>query len=99
MKNVILMLLGGLIDVAGTLVGKVLIALGIGFISYEGVSSLLDFAEASIKSNILSMPVEVTQILHTTKVDVAVSILTSAVVARLTLQGLTAGGLRRMVRK
>ena len=44
-------LIGGLVQVAGSIVGRVLIALSIGYVSYSGLSVLMD----SLKSQVMGL--------------------------------------------
>jgi hypothetical protein len=92
-------LLGGLVQAAGSLVGRVLIALGIGYVSYTGISVLLDWIKAQAISYLTGAPATVVAIMGLLKIDVALSILFSAMAARLVLQGLTSDKITRMVIK
>jgi hypothetical protein len=88
---------GALLTLTGSFVGRVLVSLGIGFISYEGVTTAMD----AIKSNVLSLasglPAVTLGVMATMKVGTCISILLSAVIVRLTLQGLTSSGaIKRM---
>ena len=92
-------LLGGLVSVAGSIVGRVLLALGIGYVAYSGVSALLDALKAQVVSTLQGAPSTVVQIMSLLKVDVSLSILFSALAARLILKGLTSDTIKRMVVK
>lgn len=93
-------LIGALVQAAGTLVGKVLLSLCIGFVTYTGVDASIDWAKAEFLSGLSGIPAAAVGLAGIMKVGVVVSMLTSAVTARLTLQGLAAGGkLTRMVTK
>lgn len=89
--------LGGLISAASSIVGRVLLALGVGFVAYSGITATLDWLQAQVVANLQGLPGRVVQLLGVLQVDVSVSILFSAVAARLVLQGLTSGVLKRMV--
>lgn len=92
-------ILGAFIQGASTLVGRILIALGFGYVSYTGISTALDYAESQVISNLQGLPSVAVQIASATKVDVAVSIIFSAIAVRLLLQGLTGGAFKRLVMK
>lgn len=92
-------LIGGLIQALGTIVGRILISLGIGFAVYSGISTTLDYVKSTITSNLSGLPADVVAIASVTQIDTAVSIIFSAIVVRLTIQGLTSGSMRRMVFK
>ena len=82
------------------LVTRVIALLGIGFITVVGVKPLLDWAMRQFQTllNIQSPDYfPLVQWLGVMKLDICVSVMLSAVLAKLMLSGLTAaGGLRRM---
>ena len=90
---------GALIEIAGTLVGKVLVSLGIGLAVYTGVDASISWAKAYALSSLQGLPADAIGIAATMKVGVFISMVSSAFVVRLTLQGLTAGSIKRMVQK
>lgn len=92
-------LLGGLASVAGSIVGRVLIALGIGYVSYTGVNVLLDWLKSEIYSRLNGAGSDVLGMLGTLQVDVSINILFSALAARFLLQGLTSGIITKTVIK
>ncbi|MEQ1775539.1 MAG: DUF2523 domain-containing protein [Burkholderiales bacterium] len=92
-------LLGGLIQAAGSIAGRVLLSLGIGYVAYTGISALLDGAKAAAISYLQGAPANVVTIMSMLKVDSALSLIFSAVLARLVLKGLTSGTIKRMIVK
>ena len=92
-------LLGGLISIAGTLAGRALIAVGFGFVSYTGITTALTAFKNDVISHLGALSASTVNVLGMLKVDVAISILFSALAARLVLQGLTSGALKRLVAK
>ena len=92
-------LLGGLIQAAGSLVGRVLIALGVGYVSYSGVSVLLTALKTQAIQNLTGLPSVAVQVLSILKIDVCLNITFSALAARLILKGLTSDKITRMVLK
>jgi len=92
-------LIGALVQAAGTLVGKVLLSLGIGYVSYTGVDASITFARDALIQSFNGLPPVALQVAGTMKLGVCVSILTSALVARMTLAGLTSGSIKKMVVK
>jgi Protein of unknown function (DUF2523) len=88
-------LLGALIQA----VGKVLISLGMGYFVFTGIDVSITFARDFLLTKVSGLPTQAIAAAGAMKVGVCISILTSALVARMTLQGLTGGTLRRMVIK
>jgi uncharacterized protein DUF2523 len=91
--------LGALVSAAGTIVGRVLIALSIGYVTYSGLSAGVGWVKDQVMAELGGLSAGVLQVVGTLQVDTAVSILASAVIARWTLRGLTGGALTRMVVK
>lgn len=90
---------GMLINLVGTLVGRVLVALGIGVVTYTGMNSSLGFLKSQAVSAFSGLPAEVLSIIGIMKVGVCISIITSAITARLLLNGLTGDTFKRWVHK
>lgn len=85
-------LLGGLINIAATLAGRVLLALGFASVTYTGLTTTLDWLKAQAVASITALPAEAVGMLSTMKVGESISIITSALLARMLLNGLSAGG-------
>lgn len=95
-------LLGGLSGAAGSLVGRVLVSLGLGFVTFSGINTLIDWAKTSLVSSLTGLPADAVGLLTTMRVGVAISMLFSALLMRLALNGLTSvasGSVTRMVQK
>lgn len=92
-------LLGGLVQSAGSIVGRVLLSLGIGYVVFSGVDTSITFARDFLVARIGAMPANAVAAASLMKVGVCISILTSALAARLVLEGLSGGALKRMVQK
>lgn len=92
-------LMGALINIAGTLVGRVLIALGMSVVTFTGVSTTLTWAKSNAVTALSALPVEVVGMLSSMGVGEFLSILLSALASRMTLQGLTGGTVKRWVLK
>ncbi len=91
--------LGWLIEIAGTLVGKVLLSLGISYLSYKGLDAMVVAGKAQFMQSMGGLGATTVGLLGIMKVDVAVNMICSAIVGRLTLAGLTSGALKKMVIK
>jgi len=92
-------LLGGLINIAGTLAGQVLIALGIGVITYTGVDTSIAWLKAGFVSSVSGLPAEAVGMLALMKVGSCVSMVISAILVKMTLSGLTSGTMKSWVKK
>lgn len=99
MPAFVLALLGGLVSIASSIAGRILVSLGVGFVSFTGISATLDWLKGQVISNMGALPQVAVEVMGLMKADVCVSILFSAVAARLLLNGLTSGSLKRMVFK
>jgi len=90
-------LLGGLLELTRSIVGRVLVALGIGIASYSGLSVTLGFLRAQAVGSLSGAPGELVGLLGYLGIGEAVSIISSAYIVRLTLKGLTDGVLKSFV--
>lgn len=91
--------LGGLINIAGTIAGQVLIAVGISVVTYSGVSSTLDWLRDQAVASLTGLPSEMIGMIAYMGVGQCISIISSALVVRQTLSGLTGGTIKRWVSK
>lgn len=82
-----------------SLVGRILVALGIGYATYTGFSAAVDGIYAQIQTNLQGMPVQVVNFLAYLWIDKAIATLFSAYTAAVTIK--LAGGtvLKKMVVK
>lgn len=92
-------LIGGLVQAAGTLVGKVLLSLGIGYVTFTGLDASIEWARAYVVSHISATGGNALAAASALKLGTVISILTSALSARLVLNGMTSGAVKRMVLK
>lgn len=92
-------LLGGLVSAMGSMVGRVMVALGLGFVTFQGVDALLSGAKALVISNLGTLPPQAYQVASTLKVGVVVSIITSAYLVRLAFAGLSSGVIKKIISK
>lgn len=92
-------LLGGLISIAGAMVGRVLIALGLSVVTYTGLSVTLGVVKAELLNNIDGLPAEIVSLLAYMGVGQFINIITSALLARMVLNGLTGDTMKRWVLK
>ena len=90
---------GMLINLVGTLVGRVLVALGLSVITYTGVNATIETLKTQAVQSFSALPPEVFGMLGVMRVGQCISIITSAIAARLLLDGLTSDTFKRMVMK
>lgn len=92
-------LVGALIEIAGTMVGRVLVSLGLGYAVFSGVDLSITWARDQALSHIGALGGDAVGIASACKVGVFLSMVTSALVVRMTLAGLQSGSVRKMVQK
>lgn len=90
-------LLGGLINIAGTLVGRVLIALGLSVVTYTGMDAALEWLKGMAVDYMAGFPTHMLGMLALLKVGTCISLAFSAMAARMVVQGLTSGSFKRWV--
>lgn len=90
---------GMLINLVGTLAGRVLIALGIGVVTYTGLSTSLDWLKAQALAAFSGMPAEAVQLAAFLEVGTCISIVTSAIAARAIINGISGDSFKRWVLK
>lgn len=90
---------GMLINLVGTLVGRVLIALGISVVTYTGITVTLDALKDQAISAFSGLPPEVFGILGILKVGQCISIVTSAIAAKLVIDGLSGDTIKKWIYK
>lgn len=79
----LLAFLGGLATVAGSIVGRVLLALGMGFVTYTGFDAAVTYLLNQIKGDLSAMPGDVLSLLGFLWVDRAIALVFSAYSAAL----------------
>lgn len=87
---------GALIAVASSVVGRVLIALGIGVVAYTGINATLGYFSDVFTSAANSTGADVIGIIYLLKLDAVVSIYTAAGLARFAISGAISGSIKRM---
>jgi hypothetical protein len=92
-------LLGALIQGAGSLVGRVLISLGIGYVTFTGLDTSLGWLKTQIAGSFAGLDAQTLAVLSSLRLGSGLSVLLSALSARMVLNGLTGGTIRKMVQK
>lgn len=92
-------LFGGLIQAAGSMVGQVLISLGIGYVVYSGVDVGMTWVKDEVMARFNALPPEIFTILSLMQVPSIVNAYFSAWMAGLAISGLQAGSLVKRVQR
>ncbi|WP_070398124.1 DUF2523 domain-containing protein [Hydrogenophaga sp. PML113] len=92
-------LLGGLISIIGSAVPRVLVALGISVVTYSGLSVTLGFVKEQALSALDGLPADMVALLAYMGVGQFINIITSALLARMVLDGLQGDTMKRWVKK
>ena len=90
---------GAFLRVLPSITAQVLISLGISAVTYSGISLTLDFLKNEAIANAALLPADVIGMLATMKVGNAVSMVFSALVARMLVQGMVNGTFKRWITK
>jgi hypothetical protein len=100
MPVIISWLLRGLLEIAGSMVGRVLLSLSLGYVEYSGVSALIDATKTSAVSAITSFGASgLAAWAGFFRIDVHISIIISAIGVKVALNGLGGNKVRKLVRK
>ena len=92
-------LLGGLMSIAGSLVGRVLLALGIGYVTFKGFDITIGWLLTSIKGSLGAMSAETLNFLAFLWVDKAIGMLFSAYSAAVLVKMAGSAQITKMVTK
>ena len=90
---------GLLLQIVGTLIGRIVTSLGVGVVTYTGVKVLLDSMQAEAVTSIIALGPEIAGMLSLLKVGTFISIIFSAFTTRLVIGGLTSDKLKKWVTK
>lgn len=89
-------IVAGLASGIGQIIAKGLISLGIGYVSYTGISLLVESNEQQILTLMQQLPPVAVQLIGVLKVGTCVRIVFSAMIMRATLFGLNNDQIKRM---
>lgn len=92
-------LIGGLIQAAFSMVGRVLIALGFSIITWTALDTSLEWVKAQIASSMAGLPAQALDVLGACRLGSAVAVVLSAIAARMLFDGMTGGAIKKMVLK
>lgn len=99
MPALLAMLLGGLIQITGSIAGRVLVALGISVVTYTGMNASLEWLKTQAVSAMAGAGGDVLGMLGTMKVGECISIVTSAMIARQVIAGIQNDSVKKWVTK
>lgn len=91
-------LIGAFAGAMGSLVGRAMLSLGIGFVTYKGIGAGVDLLKQRVIENVQGMPSDVVGLVGFLGIDSAITIIFSAVATALSIR-LIGGGLKKMVVK
>jgi hypothetical protein len=89
---------GMLLNIAGSVVGQVLVSLAVSVVTYTGVDLVLNRLKSDAIAALTGLPADLVGLLSYMQVGVAISIVTSAVAVRLGLSGMD-GAVKRFRKK
>lgn len=93
-------LLGGLVQAAGTLVGRVLMSLGFGYVIFSGVDTSIQWAVNSAIGNVGGLPAAAKGVADALRVSQIISVMGTALTLRMMFKGMGAtGSITRLVQK
>lgn len=92
-------LIGGLIQAAFSIVGRVLLGLGFAYVTFKGLDVSLTWIKTMIQTEMGGLPGQALAVLSACRVGSAVSIVLSAISARMLFDGMTGGAIKKMVLK
>jgi len=90
---------GMLITIAGSIVGRVLMALGLSITTYIGVSTTLDWLEGKMLDALDGTPEKILSLLAFMKVGMCLNIIVTAIMVRSVMKGVTGDSLKKWVLK
>lgn len=100
MPWIISVLLGGLLQLVGSFVGRVVVALGFGYVEYTGISLLVDSVKTQATSLISQVGASsLAEWAGFFRIDVHLSIVLSAIGVKVLLNALGGDKVRRLVQK
>jgi len=96
----ILAALGGvLINVASSIVGRVMLALGMGAVTYSGLSVTFDWLKDRMTDSLYGIPENILNLFAVMQIGTCLNIIISAVTTKLVMKGLTGGSIKKWVFK
>lgn len=88
---------GAFLNVVQSIVGRVLLALGLGVATYYGLGSVVDDITSMGRNALISLPPDLKKILGLLRIGEVFSLYVSTVTIKLLYNGVTGGTVRRIV--
>ena len=88
---IVSLLLGGLLMLLESIVGRILVALSVGVVTYTGLHASLDYFKSTFLTSIASTSSDIAGLLGTLKLDVCFSMFVSAALVKFAVNGMTSG--------
>jgi len=99
MQFLVAALIGALGQAAASLVGRILLAMGIAYVTYSGIDIVFTWAQQKIITNMQGLGSTTVSFLAWMYVDKCISMIISAITASFILNGITSGSFTKMVHK
>lgn len=101
MPAIISTLLSGLLSLVGTFVGRVLLSLGLGFVEYQGIKTLMDTVTSRLTDSLTGLTGFPLMLAWAGffRIDVIISLMVSAIGVKLVLMGLQGNTIKKLIRK
>lgn len=91
-------IVGALAIAMGSFIGRAIIALGVGFITYKGIGAAIDGIRVQVITSVQGLPAEVVGLLGFLWIDKAINIILSAITTALAVRFI-GGSFKKMVIK
>lgn len=99
MQVFIAALLGGLLMLTESLVGRVLVALGLSVVTFTGIDASIDVFKNLAITQFSLLPPGALSLMSTLKVGESISVVFSAIATRSVIDGVVGGALKKWVLK
>lgn len=97
MPVIVAMIGGMLLNITRSIVGRVLLALGLSVVTFTGVNTGIATLRSTVQTGLSGLPAEVLQMLAIMKVGTGLTMIFAAITASMVLRGLTGDTFRRIV--
>jgi len=88
-----------LLSIAGSVAGSMLAGAGMAVVTYAGVDVALDFLKTQFVQSATSLPPEIVGMMALLKIGSCVSMMISAVVVKMGINGMTSGTVKQWAKK